>query len=125
MVRAGHEHRLGLVQRPMEVCLRREPAAQPLALSADRDAGRPKRPGIEDEIIEDEAIAIAGLHTEFCRSGPHRWHIGDLDFFFHAQQISRDIRSRAAINSRLCSMVSGDACSASFGSPRMEAAIRA
>jgi hypothetical protein len=34
-----------------------------------------------------------------------------------------NFRSRAAINIRLCAMVSGDACSASFGSARMEAAV--
>ena len=68
----------------MEVCLRRKPAAQALSFGPDRDAGRPERPGIEDEIIEDEAFAVARLHTDFCCSGHRRWHIGDLDFVFHA-----------------------------------------
>jgi hypothetical protein len=82
------------------VSLRRKPSAQVLAFGAGRDAGRPERPG-----IEDEACADVGPDTEFCRSGPRRWHIGDRDFFFTPQQISSDILSRVAINSLLRSVV--------------------
>jgi hypothetical protein len=82
-----------IVQRGLVVSLRRKSAAQVRACGAGRDACRPERPGIEDKAF------AAGAQAELYLAVPRHWHIGELDFFFTQQQISSDIRFRAAINS--------------------------
>jgi hypothetical protein len=64
----SHENRFGLIQCVQKLILRRKSAAQALSLGADCDARLPKRPRIENKLVEDKVFALALAKTEFVRA---------------------------------------------------------